>query len=278
MQTMKRGRTGATMAAMLGKPNRQVRVLRGKPMTRQDLIKVAEKAEAGFYVVVAAANELASMAVFDAMDTLRKNDFHKCREARRWALQCERKIHDYETLMRIQLQDLSRREGSRTADGKDKYTLWLDMTDHVDEEMKPHVQRLYYAVKLLMDKNTTPHSETLARMWTAHLMLQFAVRQFDTLFDSIRQDLCGYSIRPDFASGCLQGQLQCWQKATEAMDLQLCPKELPNIDLVKDENVRNGIKAIYNCLDDENLYNRAGEYGINLNPGVTKEERIKNKI
>ena len=51
MQTMKRGRTGATMAAMLGKPNRQVRVLRGKPMTRQDLIEVAEKAEAGFYVV-----------------------------------------------------------------------------------------------------------------------------------------------------------------------------------------------------------------------------------
>lgn len=107
------------MAAMLGKPNRQVRVLRGKPMTRQDLIKVAEKAEAGFYVVVAAVNELASMAVFDAMDTLRKNDFHKCREARRWALQCERKLHDYETMMRIQLQDLSRREGSRTADGKD---------------------------------------------------------------------------------------------------------------------------------------------------------------
>lgn len=261
---------GAKAGLLYGKP-RRVRAVRPKTLTRQEAEEAVARAEAGFYVVVASANELASMAVFDAMDTLRKHDFHNDREARRWALQCERQLNDYETLMRIRLQDASRREGSRTAGGRDKYTLWLDMTDHVDEEMRPHVQRLYYSVKLLMDRHSTPHSETLARMWTAHLMLQFAVRQFDSLFDSVRAALGGRSLRPDFASGCLSGQLQCWHKAVEAMDARLCPKDLPDIDLAKDPGVSTGIKAIANRLDDTGLYNRGAEYGLSLNPGVAKE-------
>ncbi len=164
------------------RPRGSMRVpLRPMP-TMEQIEQEMRQTEAGFYVVAAAANELASVAVFDAMDTLRRNGFHGNKEARKWATKCEKDIHSYETMMRIRLQDASRRMGTVADDGRDKYTLWLDTTDRVDEEMKPHMDRLYYAVKMVMDRYSTPHSETLARMWTAHIMLQFAIRQFDTIF------------------------------------------------------------------------------------------------
>lgn len=247
----------------------RMQVYGGTRLTTKRIEEECRRTEAGFYVVVAAANELASVAVFDAMDTLRKNDFHGNKEAKRWATKCERDIHDYETAMRIKLQDASRREGSRAADGRDKYTLWLDTTDHVDEEMKPHMERLYYAVKMLMDRYSTPHSETLARMWTADMMLQFAVRQFNELFDGQQQRL-GASARRVFVSGCLQGQHKAWRKAVEALDLQLCPRDAPNVVFDKDPNIRTGIQAIANKLDDEDLYNRGAEYGIGLNKEVVR--------
>ncbi len=223
--------------------------------------------EAGFYVVAAAANELASVAVFDAMDTLRRNGFHGNKEARKWATKCEKDIHSYETMMRIRLQDASRRMGTVADDGRDKYTLWLDTTDRVDEEMKPHMDRLYYAVKMVMDRYSTPHSETLARMWTAHIMLQFAIRQFDTLF-SDQKSRTGISLRGAFASGCMTGQLKAWHHALEALDKQLCPKDAPDVVLDQDPAVRTGVRAIYNKLNDPDLYNRGAEYGISLNPEV----------
>lgn len=249
------------------RPRGSMRVpLRPMP-TMEQIEQEMRLTEAGFYVVAAAANELASVAVFDAMDTLRRNGFHGNKEARKWATKCEKDIHSYETMMRIRLQDASRRMGTVADDGRDKYTLWLDTTDRVDEEMKPHMDRLYYAVKMVMDRYSTPHSETLARMWTAHIMLQFAIRQFDTIF-SDQKSRTGISLRSAFASGCMTGQLKAWHHALEALDKQLCPKDAPDVVLDQDPAVRTGVRAIYNKLNDPDLYNRGAEYGISLNPEV----------
>ncbi len=249
------------------RPRGSMRVPLRPMLTMAQIEQEMRLTEAGFYVVAAAANELASVAVFDAMDTLRRNGFHGNKEARKWATKCEKDIHSYETMMRIRLQDASRRMGTVADDGRDKYTLWLDTTDRVDEEMKPHMDRLYYAVKMVMDRYSTPHSETLARMWTAHIMLQFAIRQFDTIF-SDQKSRTGISLRSAFASGCMTGQLKAWHHALEALDRQLCPKDAPDVVLDRDPAVRTGVRAIYNKLNDPDLYNRGAEYGISLNPEV----------
>lgn len=246
------------------RPQGRIKVFLPMP-TMEQIEQEMRLTEAGFYVVAAAANELASVAVFDAMDTLRRNGFHGNKEARKWATKCEKDIHSYETMMRIRLQDASKRMGTVAEDGRDKYTLWLDITDRVDEEMKPHMDRLYYAVKMAIDRHSTPHSETLARMWTAHIMLQFAIRQFDTIF-SDQKSRTGISLRSAFASGCMTGQLKAWHHALEALDKQLCPKDAPDVVLDQDPAVRTGIRAIYNKLNDPDLYNRGAEYGISLNP------------
>lgn len=249
------------------RPRGSMRVPLRPMLTMAQIEQEMRLTEAGFYVVAAAANELASVAVFDAMDTLRRNGFHGNKEARKWATKCEKDIHSYETMMRIRLQDASKRMGTVAEDGRDKYTLWLDTTDRVDEEMKPHMDRLYYAVKMVMDRYSTPHSETLARMWTAHIMLQFAIRQFDTLF-SDQKSRTGISLRSAFASGCMAGQLKAWHHALEALDKQFCPKDAPDVVLDQDPAVRTGVGAIYNKLNDPDLYNRGAEYGISLNPEV----------
>lgn len=240
-------------------------------MTVEQAEEVMRSVESSFYVIVSSANVLASMAVFDAMTVLEREQYHGCREARRWARQAQRQMTDYETQMKIKLQDASKRMGTVAEDGRDKFSLWLDLTDRVNDEMKPYIGRLYYAVKMCMDKHRTPHAETLARMWTAHIMLQFAVRQFDILFDAQKKE-CGISLRRYFAEGSLQGQLQCWQHAVEAMGNVLCPKDAPDVELTKDENVRIGVNAIAVRLDDQNMYNRGAEYAIELNRGVVSKD------
>ncbi len=244
-------------------------------MTMEQAEQAMRNVESGFYVIVSSANVLASMAVFDAMTVLEREQYHKCREARKWAKQTQRQMTDYETRMKIKLQDASRRMGTVAEDGRDKFSLWVDLTDGVNDEMKPYIERLYYAVKMVMDRHRTPHAETLARMWTAHIMLQFAVRQFDQLFEEQKKDCHGVSVRSAFASGSLQGQLQCWQHAVEAMGKQLCPADAPDVELTEDENVANGIRAIEVHLQDYNLYNRAGEYAVGLNREVVGEEALR---
>lgn len=232
----------------------------------------ARRAESCFYVVVAAANELASVAVFDAMQTLRRNNFHGCKEARKWASQCQRQIDGYEVRMKMTLKDASRKLGL-SGQGRDKYTLWLDLTDHVDEELRPHITRLYYAIKLVMDREKTPHSETLARMWLANIMLQLAVRQFNEMFERQRKECMGVlSLRKAFTDGCMDGQLKCWDKATEAMCAHLCPKDERHVALDEDWNISNGIKAIANRLKDPETYNRGADYAIGLNLSIVDEE------
>ncbi len=244
-------------------------------MTVEQAEKAMRAVESGFYVIVSSANVVASMAVFDALTVLERENYHNDREARRWARQTKRQLDEYETRMRIRLQDASRRMGCVGEDGRDKFTLWLDMTDGVNEEMHPYIERLYYAVKMCMDRHRTPHSETLARMWTAEMMLQFAVRQFDLLFEEQKRDCGGVSVRQTFISGSLQGQHQCWRHAVEAIDLRLCPKDAPNVELTEDENIRNGIRAIAVRLDDYNMYNRAGAYAVGLNREIVSEEDLR---
>ena len=231
------------------------------------------RAESGFYVVVCAANELASLAVFDAMQTLRRADFHGCEKARKAAEKCRRKIEDYEARMRWKLKDYSRKTGATDGQGRDKYSLWLDLTDHIDEELRPHMERLYYAIKLAVDREKTPHGETLARMWTANIMLRLAVKQFDDMFETQCKKCMGVlSLRGAFAPGRMDGALRDWDAATEAMDSHLCPKDARHVELDKDTNIANGIKAIANSLKDAETYNRGADYAIGLNLGIVDEE------
>lgn len=234
---------------------------------------VARLTESSFYVVVSAANELASVAVSDAMQTLRRNNFHGCKEARKWASQCQRQIEGYEVQMEMKLKEYSRREGATDGQGRDKYTLWLDLTDHVDEELRPHMTRLYFAIKLVMDREKTPHSETLARMWTANIMLQLAVKQFNETFERQRKSCMGVlSLRRNFTDGSMEGQLKCWDKATEAMCKHLCPKDGKHVVLDEDMSVAIGVKAIANRLKSAETYNRGADYAIGLNLDIVDDE------
>lgn len=240
----------------------------GGVVNQENIDLVTRTTEAGFFVVTSAANELASVAVFDAMQTLRRNCFHGCKEARKRANMCQEKIEGYEVRMKMTLKDYSRKLGL-SSKGRDKYTLWLDLTDHVDEEMKPHMERLYYAIKMVMDRNHQPHSETLARMWTARFMLNLASETFNKIFEAQRKDCLGIvSLRSEFAYGSMEGQLKCWDMALEAMSKHICPKEDKHVVLDEDTNVANGMKAIINKLIDFDIYERGAEYGIKLNTDV----------
>lgn len=243
---------------------------------REALKEASEKASGGFYLVAAAANEVANTAMANADLYLRQHDYLKCREGRRWIRQAMRNYDDYERAVRCKLKDYSRSSGRKAATG-DYYSLWLDITDNVDEETRPHIQKLFYAVKLQLDRiKDVRETEALAHLWTASMLIDIAVTVFDRVFESVEKRW-GINFAHIYKIGRLDGTQKCWRKVTEAYDRMFTPKgDNREIRLGDDPSVVNGVRALSNILLSTALYERGGAIGIRSHQDLfTDEERAE---
>ena len=243
---------------------------------REALKEAAEKASGGFYLVAAAANEVANTAMADADLYLRQHDYLKCREGRRWVRQAMRNYDDYERAIRCRLKDYTRSAGRQAATG-DYYSLWLDITDNVDEETRPHIQKLFYAIKMLLDRTKdVRETEALAHLWTASMLIDIAVAVFDRTFESVEKRW-SINFAHIYKIGRLEGAQKCWRKVTEAYGRMFTPKgDNREIRLGDDPSVVNGVRALCNILFSTELYDRGGAKGIRNHEDLfTDEERAE---
>ena len=246
---------------------------KGVFIPRESLVKKAtvekamRKAEGNFYIIVGSANNLASSAISDALFYLKKRNFYNCREGRKWAVQADKKYREYETAMKFHLKEFS--ANCRSGDGRDKYNLWLDTTDKVEEIIHPHIFRLFQVIKRVFDRYHIEESEALAYIWTAHIMTDTAVAAFDKLFNTIKDEF-GIDISPLFVRGRISDVFTCWRKATDAYIHQLDTSKTV-IDFYKEPDILLGVDVILTQLSDMELYNQAGDYGIGQNLDVVEK-------
>lgn len=161
---------------------------------------------------------------------------------------------------------------------KDRYQMWLDVSDSVDSDLSQRVQVLYYSIDNFFLKSHVPKSKIFARMETALVLLDIAHNTFQKLFQSIH-DKVGVDISHMFAGADARNIYVAWHKAiTQA---SRATPNFPDIDVNADPNSTQAVHNIINALTSERIYNRAGEYAIRLNPDqwhhLSKEDRLRLK-
>lgn len=159
-----------------------------------------------------------------------------------------------------------------------QYQIWLDVSDNVDEQIKPLVTTLYYSIDNFLLKNNVQHSKVYARMETALVLLQLAKMIYTDLFDNIQKRI-GVNIRPLFKGGDASDIYHYWHEAMRYVSKMM--NVIPDINLNSDATINQAVDNIVRQLTAERIYNQGGEYAIRLNPDqwkcLDKETRMKLK-
>lgn len=151
----------------------------------------------------------------------------------------------------------------------DRYQLWLDLSDASEAELKPLITTLYYCIDNYFLKNKMPKSKIIARMETAMVLIDVAVNLFKNLFDNIQKKI-GTDLRPMFNDGNALELRKNWNNAMQSVINSV--SGIPNIDINDDADSVQAAKNIVMKLSNENIYNRAGEYALQLNPEYKPED------
>lgn len=150
----------------------------------------------------------------------------------------------------------------------DRYQLWLDLSDASEAELKPLVTTLYYCIDNYFLKNQVPKSKIVARMEAAMVLIDVAVSLFRNLFDNVRKKI-GVDLRPAFNEGNALELQHNWSNAMQSV-INSIPG-MPDIDINDDADSVQAAKNIITKLTNEGIYDRAGEYALQLNPEYRPE-------
>lgn len=145
----------------------------------------------------------------------------------------------------------------------DRYQLWLDLSDASEAELKPLVTTLYYCIDNYFLKNKVPKSKIIARMETAMVLIDIAVNLFRNLFDNIQKKI-GMDLRQAFNEGNALELQRNWNNAMQSV-INSIPG-MPDIDINDDADSVQAAKNIVTKISNEGIYDRAGEYALQVNP------------
>lgn len=205
------------------------------------------------YVIVCCGNDVAGMALHDATAELREYPRIYRMDVKRAAKTAEERFLKYEHLLRETL--------------KERFRLWLDIADNVNEEMRRHVFNLYMSFKQHLDTNGIPLSALRARIYTADTLLNISVRNFDDFFKVTREST-GTDLSRLFQPARLDGVGRAWDVVCNAMS---GTDAAGNIDFNESPRCRLAVDIICRRIADHEMLNRAGLDALRLNPELTKD-------
>ena len=148
---------------------------------------------------------------------------------------------------------------------KERYQLWLDLSDAVDDEMRRHLHILRLAFDAWLLKYGVPRHEVLSHLETALTLITFARQTYDTLFDGFRTTT-GLDLRPMFRGGDFRDVEFYWRRATAP--LLTTPTGSPDINFNDSPDVRLAFDIISRKLTNEQVFNRASTAALRLNPDM----------
>lgn len=148
----------------------------------------------------------------------------------------------------------------------DKYQLWLDTTDAFDDELRPHVQKLFLAVDGAFLAHNVPYHRAVARMETARVLADIAHLTFKQLFRYLRKTV-GINLECLFTGGDFGDVAHAWGEATRPL---FASPDTPDVNLNSEKNVNLAVEVIGNMFRNPQLLNRAGNYALHRNPDQWK--------
>lgn len=204
-------------------------------------------------LVVGAANTIAGKAVFDARDMLKqRKDLWKF-EVKCRATKATQAYYKYE---KVHMKNFG-----------DRYNLFIDYLDSVEEDIQPHVDKLCYSIAQVLSKYNQKDSMLKARLETARTLCEYACGVFDRIMKEA-QERTHHNFANVFAPARLTEVLFQWNCVTS----NICRTEPKGLDisLNDDPNCRLAFEIIERKLVSEDFLNKAGYEALKLNPECIK--------
>lgn len=204
-----------------------------------------------YYITMGSAYNIAQTAMIDAYNAIKEDKKLYRQKTKQSINKALAAYNTWDAKMRFILAD--------------RYQLWLDLSDASEAELKPLVTTLYYCIDNYFLKNKVPKSKIVARMEAAMVLIDVAVNLFDNIQKKIGMDL-----RPAFNEGNAL-ELQCnWNNAMQSVISSI--PGMPDIDINDDADSVQAAKNIVTKLSNEGIYDRAGEYALQMNPEYKPED------
>lgn len=222
---------------------------------KEELLKSIDRYCSLYYITMGSAYNIAQTAMIDAYNAIKEDKKLYRQKTKQSINKALAAYNTWDAKMRFVLAD--------------RYQLWLDLSDASDAELKPLVTTLYYCIDNYFLKNKVPKSKIIARMETAMVLIDVAVNLFKNLFDNIQKKI-GADLRPMFNDGSALELQHNWNNAMQSV-VNSVPG-MPDIDINDDVDSVQATKNIVMKLSNEGVYDRAGDYALQMNPEYKPED------
>lgn len=213
---------------------------------KRNMKEVCERLNSLVNVMLGAANTIAGRTLYDAYFMLKKDKGMFRHSLKHYANTAIQRFDNYEK--------------AHITNFGERYRLFLDYLDNIEDQIMPHVDKLYWAMKAVLDKYNVENSALKAKVEIARTMIEYSCCIYDELMRDTKNKT-GCDFYQFFLKGRLTGVLNAWDNVTR----MLCKTE-KDINLNKDENCLLAFRIIEKVLTSEDTLNRAGYIALKQNP------------
>ncbi|MDE6152453.1 MAG: hypothetical protein K2G12_10795 [Prevotella sp.] len=217
------------------------------------------KAEAAFErlnslmnIVLGAANTVAGKAVYDAREHLAKDKHLWKHSMKRYMNEA---CHAYDSYEKAHMRNFG-----------DRYRLFLDYLDSVEDGIQPHVDCLRFSIKQVLDRHGEPRSSAMAYVQTARTLVEYSCGVYDKMIEETKEQS-----GMDFDSIMRPARLtRCLHAMNMVCSVMCRTRDDTDINLNDDSNCCLAFRIIETKMTSEDFLNKAGFEALSLNPETRK--------
>ncbi len=240
---------------LISRTPRRAYIIAPSVKQKEEILKSIDRYCSLYYITMGSAYNIAQTAMIDAYNAIKEDKKIYRQQTKQSINKALAAYNTWDVKMRFVLAD--------------RYQLWLDLSDASEAELKPLVTTLYYCIDNYFLKNKVPKSKIIARMETAMVLIDIAVNLFRNLFDNIQKKI-GMDLRQAFNEGNALELQRNWNNAMQSV-INAIPG-MPDIDINDDADSVQAAKNIVTKISNEGIYDRAGEYALQVNPEYKPED------
>lgn len=203
-----------------------------------------------FWVMIGTANQTAFMAIEDAVDMMQEAGMYK-HQAKQKAQQAIEAFHRYER---------SAYEHYKMMDD-DRYPLWQDLVGRAAVKLQPDVQKLFFAIKNVIDRSRVRNAAVLAQIQTGVALITLSTLMYDTMAGQYQRRTL-LDIHKMFDGGRLTAVESNWKAVGEFTGRQV----MQDVNLRDDEACQLGINVLLTRYQQADFLNEAAGEALRLNP------------
>lgn len=233
-------------------------LMRQQAQQAEDVIEEMAK---NFWPMIGTANQCAYNAIDEAIDAMKECGLWR-QQAKVKAMKAVAEYERYDSAVHRHFD----------ACDNDRYWLWADLVSRAAEKLEPDVQKLYFAVKNVIDSHKCPNSVALAKIQTALALVTLSTLMFDTMAAQFQRRTM-VPIADTFRGGRLTAVESLWKAVGDITGRQV----MQGVDLKDNEACRLGVEVILTRYQSAEFLNVAAGEALRLNPECEKYIKDKNE-